>query len=77
MNAQDGILSTQDRLIYMANQIALNLEAEGPKAVKMIAEHLRSFWDPLMRQRIVALAHERPNAFSPAAAAAVALLAVA
>lgn len=68
-------MSTQDRLIYMANQIARNLAAEGPeRSVDMVEEHIRSFWDPLMRRNIVALAQERPDALSPTAAAAVARL---
>jgi len=78
MSENAGVMSTQDRLIYMVNQIARNLAAEGPeRAVDMVVDHIRSFWDPLMRQRIVALAHERAAEFSPIAAAAVARLAAA
>lgn len=69
-------MSTQDRLIYMANQIARNLAAEGPdEAAAMTADHIRSFWDPAMRRHIVALAGERPDALSPIATAAVARIA--
>jgi formate dehydrogenase subunit delta len=75
MTEQDGVMSTHDRLIYMANQIARNLASEGPeRSVDMVEEHIRSFWDPLMRQNIVTLAQQRPEALSPIAAAAVARL---
>lgn len=74
--SEDGIMSTQDRLIYMANQIARNLAVEGPeRAAAMVAEHIRAFWDPAMRQDIVALAEARPDALTPIAAAAIAQVA--
>lgn len=69
---EDGVMSTGDRLIYMANQIARNLASEGPdRSTQMVAEHIRSFWDPSMRRRIVELASEHPDALSPIAAAAI------
>lgn len=76
MSDEEGVMSTQDRLIYMANQIARNLASEGhERSVDMCADHIRSFWDPRMRRSIVALASERPDALSPIAAAAVARIA--
>lgn len=73
---EEGVMSTADRLIYMANQIARNLAAEGPeRSVAMVADHLGKYWDPAMRRRIVALARDRPDALSPLAAAAVDLIA--
>jgi len=75
---EEGVMSTADRLVYMANQIARNLAAEGgDRATQMVADHIRSFWDPAMRQRIVELAADRPDALSPIAAAAVARIAAA
>jgi formate dehydrogenase subunit delta len=69
---EEGVMSTADRLIYMANQIARNLAAEGGEnAVDMVADHIRSFWDPAMRRNIIQLAADRPDALSPIAAAAV------
>jgi formate dehydrogenase subunit delta len=69
---EEGVMSTGERLIYMANQIARNLAAEGgERSVEMVADHIRSFWDPAMRRRIVTLAADRPDALSPIAAAAV------
>jgi len=70
---EDGVMSTGDRLIYMANQIARNLASEGPEqAAAMVADHILRFWDPAMRARIVLLTAERPDALSPIAAAAIA-----
>jgi len=44
-----------DRLIYMANQIGKFFQNQGrDKAVPAIAEHIRKFWDPRMRNAIFA-----------------------
>lgn len=72
MSDENHVMSTQDRLIYMANQIARNVAALGKdEAIAITADHIRDFWDPAMKQHIVALAGERPEALSPIAAAAV------
>lgn len=43
------------KLVYMANQIARNLAAQGPdKATAAVAEHIRLFWDPRMKATIIA-----------------------
>jgi formate dehydrogenase subunit delta len=47
--------TTNDRLVYMANQIGKFFESQGhDKAVPGIAEHIRKFWDPRMRKMIFA-----------------------
>jgi formate dehydrogenase subunit delta len=44
-----------DRLVYMANQIGKFFESQGEgKAVPGIADHIRKFWDPRMKQAIFA-----------------------
>jgi formate dehydrogenase subunit delta len=44
-----------ERLIYMANQIGKFFQSQGhDKAVPAIAEHIRKFWDPRMRNAIFA-----------------------
>jgi formate dehydrogenase subunit delta len=44
-----------DRLIHMANQIGKFFQSQGhDKAVPSIAEHIRKFWDPRMRSKILA-----------------------
>jgi formate dehydrogenase subunit delta len=47
-------VSTQDRLIYMANQIARNFEGMSGDAVKATADHIASFWDPRMKAAVFA-----------------------
>jgi formate dehydrogenase subunit delta len=44
------MLSPDEKLVYMANQIADFFKAQGEaKAVPAIADHLNKFWDPVMR----------------------------
>jgi formate dehydrogenase subunit delta len=46
---------SNDRLVYMANQIGKFFESQGhDKAVPGIAEHVHKFWDPRMRKMIFA-----------------------
>jgi formate dehydrogenase subunit delta len=60
-------VSTQDRLIYMANQIARNFEGMGGDPVKATADHIASFWDPRMKTAVFV----DGAGLSPTAAAAV------
>ncbi len=48
--------STEDRLVYMANQIAGFFASQGheDRGVAAVADHLRSYWDPSMFRRIYA-----------------------
>lgn len=43
-----------DRLVKMANQIALNLAANGTEeeVAEEIAQHLKRFWSPSMKRSI-------------------------
>ncbi len=44
-----------DKLVSMANQIGKFFATQpGDKAAAGIADHIRSFWDPRMRQTIFA-----------------------
>lgn len=71
----EGVMSNDERLVYMANQIARNFEALGAEvSVRSTAEHLASFWDPRMKARIRELALEGRAALSPTASAALAQL---
>jgi formate dehydrogenase subunit delta len=68
-------MTTDDKLVYMANQIARNFEALGhDHAVAATEDHMLSFWDPRMKARILTLAVERADALSPAASAALSRL---
>ena len=55
-----------ERLVYMANQIARNLELRGhDAAVEETATHISKFWDPRMKATM--LGGDR-SALSPIAA---------
>lgn len=75
MSGETGLMSNDERLVYMLNQIARNFDAIGHDAASAAtADHVRSFWDPRMKSRIYTLAAARPSALSPAAAAALTIL---
>ena len=58
-------MSEEDQLVKMANQIAENFSFhEDPAA--MLADHLRRFWAPSMRQKLVRLAAEGEQRMAPA-----------
>lgn len=47
-------MSTEERLVYMANQIAANFAVAGrDAAAAATADHIAHFWDPRMRSRIL------------------------
>ena len=49
-------VETPKQLVKMANQISLNLRANGSDDVvaEHVAAHLQKFWSPPMRQMIIA-----------------------
>jgi formate dehydrogenase subunit delta len=50
---------SHDKLAYMANQIGRFFQSQRMEsAVDSIEDHLRKYWDPRMRQSIVAQLHE-------------------
>jgi formate dehydrogenase subunit delta len=50
-------MTPQEKLVYMANQIADFFAAQGEeRAIKNVADHLMKFWDPDMRRSLLALA---------------------
>jgi formate dehydrogenase subunit delta len=57
MSASDSaaVRSGPDKLVYMANQIGKFFAHQGEeKAAAGIADHIKKYWDPRMRARIVA-----------------------
>jgi formate dehydrogenase subunit delta len=51
------MLSYEEKLVYMANQICDFFRAQGQaKAVPAIADHINKFWDPKMREDFLRLA---------------------
>jgi formate dehydrogenase subunit delta len=68
-------MSTVDQLVYMANQIARELGGQCPeRPVAATRDHLRQFWDPRMRQAIIAYLDRGGEHLSDTARNAVALL---
>lgn len=68
-------MSTIDQLVHMANQIARELASQCPdRTVAATRDHLRQFWDPRMRQAIVAYLDGGGGRLSDIARDAVALL---
>ena len=63
-----------DRLVKMANQIADNL-ALHEDAVERTADHLRRFWAPSMRRKLIGHGAAAGGGLNPVAEAAVQLLA--
>lgn len=64
------------KLIRMANEIARNLRAQsGDQAGVATAEHIRSFWTPGMRARLIAHAASDDSELDAIALAACQILA--
>lgn len=75
MTEDHSMMSNQDRLVYMANQIARNFMTMGEeKAAQAVADHIAKFWEPRMRALIFALHEKGAEAFVPVAARAITLL---
>lgn len=54
------MLSYEEKLVYMANQICDFFKAQGEtKAVPAIADHINKFWDPKMRADFLRMAPEQ------------------
>lgn len=69
------MMSNDERLAYMADQIARNFAAIGHDAATVAtADHIASFWDHRMKARAFALLDAGEVAFTPAAAEALRLL---
>jgi formate dehydrogenase subunit delta len=67
---------TLDKLIYMANQIAREFASQRPgEAAEATWDHLWHFWDPRMREAIVAHLEAGGDGLSDDARVAVAKLA--
>jgi formate dehydrogenase subunit delta len=70
-------MDTDEKLIYMANQIASAFAAQGEaKAVPAIADHIKRFWDPEMRRKFLALAEKPGTELNPLTRKALELLKV-
>lgn len=76
MNEDGHVMSTTERLVYMAHQIARNLKPMGEeRATVALSEHLISFWDPRMKAQIIQISRKQPEKLSSTVFAAVAIMA--
>lgn len=65
-----------DHLVKMANEIGSFFVTANDEetAAKLIADHLKRFWDPRMRKQVIAHVSEGGEGLAPAVAKAVRLL---
>lgn len=64
-----------EKLAMMANQIAMFFKAQGETgAAEGVADHLRKFWDPLMRTELSKLASQSEHGLDPVVVQAAQLL---
>lgn len=54
-----------ESLVKMAQQIALNMAAEGDAQAGMTAAHINKFWTPAMRQQFLEHAQAHDADLSP------------
>ena len=55
-----------DKLVHMANQIALFMESKPhDQGVAGVAAHISDFWEPRMRRQFFAMIAEGSAAFRP------------
>src|SRR5262249_24384990 len=67
--------STDDKLVYMANQIGTFFKSQDMEtASAKIAEHITKFWDPRMRGVIIAHLDAGGDGLDPATRQAVEIL---
>ena len=64
-------MSTDEKLVYMANQIASFFRSmPGDEAVAGVAKHINDFWDPRMRRRLREILDAGGEGLSPLAISA-------
>jgi formate dehydrogenase subunit delta len=68
-------MNPDEKLVYMANQIAKFFAPQGEeRAVPGIADHIRKFWDPVMRRDFLAAVAKDSSSLHPDVKAALPLL---
>jgi len=69
------MVASPDKLVYMANQIGkFFVTQKAGTAAEGIAEHVRKFWHPTMRQAILAHLEAGGAGLDPEVREAIALL---
>ncbi len=66
MSHEGTAMNTDQKLVYMANQIA-SFFASQPEdeAASGVAKHINDFWDPRMRRRLQAIVEGGGDGLSP------------
>jgi formate dehydrogenase subunit delta len=65
-------MNTDEKLVYMANQIAANFVAmHSADPAAAAADHIAKYWDPGMKRRIFALVGDGAKGLEPLAETAV------
>ena len=68
-------MNRQEKLVYMANQIAAFFSAQGEaRAVPNVADHLMKYWDPHMRRSLLVQAANSKSGIDPLVRKALPLL---
>lgn len=66
MSHEHTAMTTDEKLIYMANQIATFFQSQPQGvAAEGVARHINEFWDPRMRRRFLEMAETETDALSP------------
>ncbi|WP_380877847.1 hypothetical protein ACFB49_14520 [Sphingomonas sp. DBB INV C78] len=69
------MMSPDEKLVYMANQIARNFAVQGEAvAVAATAEHIGKYWDPRMRARIAILSADEAIGLDAITRAAIGII---
>lgn len=72
MSHEHTAMTTDEKLIYMANQIATFFQSQPQGvAAEGVARHINEFWDPRMRRRFLEMAGEQPQRLLPLVANAL------
>ncbi|SNT71878.1 formate dehydrogenase subunit delta [Paracoccus seriniphilus] len=55
-----------DKMVHMANQIATFFDSQPGEAAEKIADHIRDFWEPRMREQLLGYIREGGDGLKPA-----------
>lgn len=63
-----------EKMVRMANQIAMFFASQPGEAGPQVAAHIRDFWEPRMRAQLIAYIDENGEGLAPAVLRAAPLL---
>jgi len=66
MSHDESFKSGEERLVYMANQIATFFKSQpADEAADGVADHINKFWEPRMRCRLFTIIERNGTGLSP------------